>query len=374
VTSRASRMRGMTLMELLVSMTLLAALGALIVQLMRNSFDLYSAGERRGEYAVDALAVLDRFDDDLRDATTTREGRFVLEQRGGDGVTAPVFLLRMTRTPPGGEMGHSVLRRAGTRPEPVGIYRGGDPGPESRPVVGPPANLMEVAYALLQDPHVDAGILTLYRGERAPAYQPGASFFDAEAAVHDPKWIRDHMTPVAAGVLGLKLLCRGPETDDWDEVTALEGRGAADGALVAWDSTRGLLGGDAFRYAIGPESVDEPRDDLFPSHVRAVLTMGRAGVPDATTGKRLAAGQKDLTVNRPERLPLATDEDRLVKIGSEWLEIEATESWGARVLRGRRRSDLTAQHDVGAPVWVGKTFRKTYELPASAPPILGAVR
>jgi prepilin-type N-terminal cleavage/methylation domain-containing protein len=372
--SDPARSRGMTLVELLVAMALLASLGALVVQLMRNSFELYAAGERRGEYAANAMVALDRLDDDLRNVVADPDGRFVLEQRGGAGTDVPALVLRLVRTTPQGEMRHPVLRVAGTKAQAAAAYSGRDPGPAARSEIGAPTNLIEVCYALVQDPAIDAGVMTLYRAERAPAYQPGATFFDAERGEIDSAWVRANMDPVSTGVLALHLLCRGPATEDWNEESLLESGGAAAGALISWDSTRAILPASTFGMAVGEGSLGEPRDDVFPSHVRAVLVMARPGRPDAKLGSRLVGGVADLTVDRADRLPRAQDEDRYVKVGFEWMEIRANAGYGAQVARGRRRSGGNTTYETGTPVYAGKTFRRTSELPPSPPPSLGAVR
>lgn len=374
IRTRPKSARGMTLIELLVSMTLLASLGALVVQLMRNSFELYAAGERRGEYAANAMTVMSRLDDDLRNVATTREGRFVLEKRGGTGVGQPALLLRMVRTAPQGEARHPSLRSSGSVAPSGGVYAGRDPGPQSRPSLAPASNLIEVCYALVQDPAMDDGVLTLYRGERAPVFTPGATFFDPENSEVDVEWVRTQLLPVAAGVLSMHLLCRGPLTDDWNEDAVIEGGTRAGAALGEWDSTRGILPAGSFPFALGEASVSETRDDIYPSHVRVVLTIGRPGRPDARLGRRLMAGTTDLTVDRAERLPRGADEDRYVKIGHEWAEVTGNESWGAVVARARRRSTAAASYEAGTPVYTGKTFRRTTELPASGAPSKDPVR
>jgi prepilin-type N-terminal cleavage/methylation domain-containing protein len=369
---RVRRLRsGMTLVELLVSMALLASLAGLIVQLLRNSFDLYAAGERRGEFAANAIVVIDRLEDDLRNVVTGPGGRFVLEQRSSG---SPQVWLRLIRTPPQGESEHRTLRAAGTRAQAAGVYVGRDPGPESRPSIGPPSGLLEVCYALVQDPELEPGLLTLYRGERAPALVPGATFFEVDGEAPDAARAKVTLTPVASGILYLKLLCRGPGVADWNEAEVLEGSGDADAALGAWDSTRGMLSKATFAFAAGEDSLADGRDDFYPSHVRAVLVMGRVGRPDAHLTRRLPPGEKDLTVDRADRLPRATDDDRFFKVGGEWMEASANEAWGATVSRGRRRTGTTNVYDVGTPVFAGKTFRKTFELPASPAPARRPVR
>jgi hypothetical protein len=374
VTPRRRATAGMTLVELLVSMALLASLGALIVQLMRNSFDLYSAGERRGEYAASATGILDRIDEDLRNVVTAPPGRFLLEHRGGAGSTSPTTLLRFVRTPPQGEARHPTLRTSGTVARPETAYTGRDPGPDLRGKIEPASGLMEVCYAVVQDPELDVGVLTLYRGERAPAFKAGATFFDPEVVEPDAAWVRANLTPVASGILALRFFCRAEASIPWDEEAVLNGAAVSNGVYGGWDSTRAIAPASIFPHHIGAASLGEPRDDVFPSDVRTTLIVGRPGRPDARIGRRFGSGGTDLTVDRPERLPRATDEDRVVKVGTEWVEVKANETWGASVARERRRSSAAAMVEVGAPVYVGKTFRLTTPLPPSVGPSKDPIR
>lgn len=360
------RSAGLTLVELLWAMGLLAALGALLMQLSRNAFEIYEQGDRRADLYQEGLAVLEQIEDDLTAVAGGRRGRFLLVRgRAGDGgEPGPGLLLKLVRTIPGGEMRHPHLRPAGTAPGASEVYTGKDPGIGSRASLAPPGGLLEVAYALIQEDEDPTGVLTLYRGVRAPALGEG-SFFGGEAPqVPDPTWVRKHLRPVASGVLGLWLLCRSQRTTDWMEEEALDGRHVRDGSLTVWDSTRGILEPGRFPLAVAPASRDDTRDDVFPGRVRMVLQLARGWDSEARLVRPLAAKGEQLTVNDPRVLPEGGWPRPCVKLRGEWVRLDAVDGGEARVTRGvRGTAAAVGEHPPGTPVFVGRVFRKTVVLP-----------
>jgi hypothetical protein len=156
----------------------------------------------------------------------------------------------------------------------------------------------------------------------------------------------------------------GQTSEDWEEDSVLDGARRQSGAFGQWDSTRGLLSGAAFPLAVGPDSVADERDDVFPRRVRIVLQVARGSRPDALVRTGLGAEDEILRVNSARELPDETFEDRYVKVGREWMQLTGSGD-DLRVLRGKRQTKaLLALHPAGTPVFAGKTFRKTLALPA----------
>ncbi len=359
----------MTLLELLVAMMLLSAMSGFLVQLMKNSFDLYEVGEKRGEHGVNATTVLSVLDDDLSNVEPGVDGRFLLERRRfGDGALAPHLFLRLIRTAPGGEDHHPVLRQSGTKGKAAGVWNGGDPGPGNRNEISPASGLIEVCYALVQEEADDPGVLTLYRGVHAPI-MAGGSFFETEnAPEYDIAWVRKTLTPLVTGILQLEILCWGPGTDAWGEQDTIGGRRISGSSFVVWDSTRGLLETQVFPFAVGPASARDTRDDLYPRRVRVVVTVGRPGRPDTRLRSELKPGDREIAVQSAKRLPTEGEEDRFVMIDGEWMEILRLDSGSAQVARERRASGSPKNPSpAGTGVYVGKPFRMTVELPFSTP-------
>ncbi|NRA97195.1 MAG: type II secretion system protein [Planctomycetes bacterium] len=363
MTRRLDRRLGFTMVELLVALTLLSAIGALLLQLVRGSFMLYRDGDQRGDLYSTAIPVLEMLEDDLRAVDPGPDGRLLVLPsvfgNAGEGI-----FIRLVRSMPGGEQQHGVLRRAGTSVGAGGTYSGRDPGLEERSQIAPPSGLIEVAYALVQEPEDPVGVLTLYRGERAPAHGSG-SFFASPGS--DEGWVRKNLQPVATGILGLWLLCQGQETEDWQEEIVLEGAGGQGASLMTWDSTRGMLSSEKFPLARGGASLADPRDDVYPRALRIVLHVARGQRPEATLRRVLRADRKTIDVNTTEQFPGEENVvDRYVKVGSEWMLVGQHQNGEAVVERRCRRSgSRKTVHRIGEPVFVGRVFRKTLALPAA---------
>ena len=57
---------GFTILELLIAMALLSALGVFLVSLVKNSFDMYTEGDRRADLYQTGIHVLSQLEDDLK--------------------------------------------------------------------------------------------------------------------------------------------------------------------------------------------------------------------------------------------------------------------------------------------------------------------
>ena len=365
MTARRCRSQGFTMVELLISLTILSAIGALLLQLVRGSFELYRDGDQRGDLYSTALPIMELLEDDLRAVDPGPDGRLLVlpDTFGGSGEG---LFIRLVRSMPGGEQRHGVLRRAGTTSGASGAYSGSDPGIKERNQLAPPSGLMEVAYALVQEERDPLGVLTLYRGERAPAHGPGSFFAVGSAEGLDDGWVRQNLRPVATGILGMWLLCQGQDAEEWAEDVVINGGGGDGDASMTWDSTRGILSGDRFGLAVGPSSLADARDDVYPRRFRLVLHVARAGRPEATVRRVVRGEHNALEVNTTEQFPSDQAEDRCIKVGNEWMYVNTSATGRATVRRRIRRSgSRDAAHRVGTPVFVGRVFRKTLALPAA---------
>lgn len=359
---------GFTLIEMLIAMGLLATLGTFLVALLRNGFELYEKGDSRGDLYTNGTRILEMLEDDLLAVHSGPDGRLIIESGvSGASTRGDTFVLRLVRDVPEGEQNHRVLRRAGTR---TGTfernYDGTDPGPEGRLEIAPPSGLEEVAYALVAEPSDSAdrpGILTLYRGVHAPAFD-SKSFFDPEKPV-DEAWIRERLRPVATDIIGLWVLCYSQASEDWSEEEVLNGSAASLAqSLASWDSTRGILPKSVFPLARSQASANDARDDVYPQRVRIVLQVARGGRPDARLRAGFNVDDSALRLRTTKGLPNEESFDRYLKLGNEWLQVLQTDSSDARVARRRRHTVLTqATVPAGAPVYAGKTFRKTMAIP-----------
>ncbi len=373
---------GMTLVELLAAMALLATLGTMLVQLMRNAFDLYHAGERNGQHLASAATAIGLLENDLSNLHTGSGGRLVIQvTRGAGGLS----MIRMTRSVPQGEMEHPVLRVAGAKaappppsPEskptdvnsqglpdaskPEGPWAGGDPGPGFRESLAPPSGLLEVCWALTQEEVDPPGMLTLWRGIRSPALGNGSFFGEDGPAGGDTGWIRKNLSPVVTGVLFFRVFAGDTLPSIETEMALLDAAPNASGQET-WDSTRAILPPEQFGMARGATSLSDERDDVFPRRIGVTLTLGVPGRADARLIRPLRPGEREIIVDEPGRLPRLSDRDRLLLVGGEWCELDDLASGGGHVARGRRRTQV-GDHPTGTSVYTGRTFRLAVRPPA----------
>ncbi len=363
------RERGFTVLELLVAIALLGSLGVFLAQLVRNSFALYRQGERRGEIYLEAVPILEDLERDILDLHGGASGRFLVDTDtlGGQSARGDGFFMRIVRGIPDGEQGHGVLRRAGTSINAGEAFIGADPGAERRTSIAPPSGLLEVAWVLLpddQDQGDREGLLTLYRGVRAPALGQGGFFDPSLEGSRDANWVRQNLVPVASNILGLWVLSFAQTSEDWLEDAAIDGSTAAGTSLLRFDSTRGILAKDRFALAVGPGSLTDARDDIFPRSIRVVLQLARGSRPETRLRRSASPDDNLLRVTASDEIPEPTEGVPLyAKVGHEWVEIVGKDGGDLRVRRRVRRSGNAHESlPVGSPVFVGKVFRKTMSM------------
>ncbi len=363
------RERGFTVLELLVAIALLGSLGVFLAQLVRNSFALYRQGERRGEIYLEAVPILEDLERDILDLHGGASGRFLVDTDtlGGQSARGDGFFMRIVRGIPDGEQGHGVLRRAGTSINAGEAFVGADPGAERRSSIAPPSGLLEVAWVLLpddQDQGDREGLLTLYRGVRAPALGQGGFFDPSLEGSRDANWVRQNLVPVASNILGIWVLSFAQTSEDWLEDAAIDGSTAAGTSLLRFDSTRGILGKERFALAVGPGSLNDARDDIFPRSIRVVLQLARGSRPETRLRRSASPDDNLLRVIASDEIPEPTEGVPLyAKVGHEWVEIVGKDGGDLRVRRRVRRSGNAHESlPVGTPVFVGKVFRKTMSM------------
>lgn len=363
------RERGFTVLELLVAIALLGSLGVFLAQLVRNSFALYRQGERRGEIYLEAVPILEDLERDILDLHGGASGRFLVDTDtlGGQSARGDGFFMRIVRGIPDGEQGHGVLRRAGTSINAGEAFIGADPGAERRTSIAPPSGLLEVAWVLLpddQDQGDREGLLTLYRGVRAPALGQGGFFDPSLEGSRDANWVRQNLVPVASNILGLWVLSFAQTSEDWLEDAAIDGSTAAGTSLLRFDSTRGILAKERFALAVGPGSLTDARDDIFPRSIRVVLQLARGSRPETRLRRSASPDDNLLRVTASDEIPEPTEGVPLyAKVGHEWVEIVGKDGGDLRVRRRVRRSGNAHESlPVGSPVFVGKVFRKTMSM------------
>jgi len=158
--------------------------------------------------------------------------------------------------------------------------------------------------------------------------------------------------PLVAGLLHV-------EFSFWSQYTrSFDSRSPEDGPEWVWDSARaGLLtAGDdprrQFSLDLGPESLDDTTDDVFPRMVRATLVVARHGrVARLAASLAPSATELQLLTTRP--LPdLETTE--YLKVGGEWVRHGGVRGNVLRGLTRGVRGTVARAHARGTAVRAGK--------------------
>ena len=378
--SRAGE-RGLTLMELLAAMAIFLGLAGMVLQVLAGGLDLWSGGERSRDLRETASALFDRMSEELRHQVATDFGAgeprikfycdFEDQDSAGEGAidfhTQRLLFVR-----------HLFEER--TDPRLVGAGRITGDGdwfvgqrevPRENPQEETEATflrategLVEVAWLVRPDDLPGhEGRLVLWRALRSPIGGENTLF----RAVNERQ---DALADAEAHVLGEDLLYVGFElldgsTDDLDASFGQQG-----GPLVTWDSTRGILAPgsstETFRHGVGPASLADPDDDVFPRavRIRIALDLPPQDAEVAYLTAEVTAGDRTPTIPvRNGRALRSVVPGTLVKVGQEWIEVGRVSSTS---ITARKRGLLGTRPVTHAPetkVQVGRWFERTVFLP-----------
>ena len=161
--------------------------------------------------------------------------------------------------------------------------------------------------------------------------------------------------PVLSGLLHVEFALWSQNTRGWD---ADPGQGPE----LAWDSARAgwLLDPEGptpgFSLDLGPQSLTDPTDDVYPRWVRITLVIGRSQrqPAEAILAQSLDERAVRLRVVNPDRL---RQEGGFVKVGAEWIAYTGLQGNELTGLRRGQRGTAALAHRSGAPVRVGRTVR-----------------
>ncbi len=379
------RPRGFTLIEVLAATALFALLGTMLFTVVRGAMDLWTIGERNRELNDRASAALDLMAEDLRTTwpglpgATEQDSRFLVAQRTDDrppGATGSSSLLAFAR------LCHEQraldwLRRAGDTPGAQGTASLASPSDPAQ--LQPTGGLAEALFMLARAP---GDVLpSLIRRVRTPLGGTG-SLLDEDswvtpAGAPSGGGLRDQLQAAEARgagvwrdgvvladrVLWFGVLCWGADTTCWDRLPTDPADAVP--ALPVWDSTRGLApaGTEGFPLAVGPASLLDGSDDVFPQRVRLTLVLER-DEGNATTGvlsDELSLTGRTLTLASARILEDEQAPD-FVLVDAEWLGVTAADGRNLTVTRGARGT-RPAQHSSGTKLRVGRRFDRVVDLP-----------
>lgn len=381
--------RGVTLIELMVAMTVFLLLGLMLVGLLSGALSLWRECESGGVVYERAEEVLRAIEEDLSAAfthapagTNDVRAQFLCEPDPDAAAPAGAQRLLLVRTFGGGPE-RVFLAEAGDRVDATGWPpSGGLPaGPDDMDMDPTTGRIDEEYYDgadedrdgfVDEDLRAVGGLASvcyvrrgrdLLRGVRAPVDAP------PEAAARCAQ-------KLCGDVLYLGFQFWTQETETWADLPPVPAKkGARRGPERIWDSTRGREGAlKGFLFHKGPDSLDNPSDDVFPELVRVVLVVE----PSAERGRRtvlrreLLAGETHIRVGStrgfPEpakRLdPGGRTEGAYALVGDEWIEYDERLDQALHIARRGCRGARKRDHPEGTEVRVGRTFVAVFRVPA----------
>ena len=353
-TGTGRREDGVTLVELIIAVGLLALLMLSVLNLMRSFLGLWGDTEERRARVEESSGVAELLARDVAALESGPRGDLVAEwvpfDGDGDGVKEQLFP-------------RLVLLRHASRPELARLQAGAAAVREGE-------GLLEVAWCVLpvaggaKDPDVRGEGLVL-RGERVvdTANARGeASFFDRDFWGSNGRPPADRLNDVSGGVLwlGMQFATQTSILDDgW------KAGGDLRDVALSWDAWgRGRPPQEVHGFNEPAAGMPSPgARALLPRRVRFELEFER---PSQRKRRPRLAGYLEtesvsLVVTDGERLP--EEVGAYVKVEGEWMEITSLSRNRAGVRRGARGTRATA-HPAGALVHWGQTFVR--EVPIGA--------
>ncbi len=320
---------GVTLIELLVAIGLLALLAGLLVLLFRDGLRIWSQGEETRKEYTNAQFLFSRLDVDANQIWAPIDRRKVRDPN--DAKLRPALYSSIT---PEGRRWIEFLRIKS------GFQQQGEGG------MSVDDRMKRTVY--LNDP--ERGLL---RGTFPASEIP--QHLDEPGLLDSAEYRSGNFELVAKGILYADFKFWGPWTKEW---TVKGPYGARDGAAVFWDSSRRRM--DKFRMFVSDEDADPV--PVLPKMIRVRVEVAISG---KTNWPRLRGDLEEekqtdgVRISNGEQLP----ESGYARVGSEWIYYEdRTDNRLKKIIRGRR-STVPKEHAGGTEVRYGAPFENTLEVP-----------
>jgi hypothetical protein len=158
-----------------------------------------------------------------------------------------------------------------------------------------------------------------------------------------------------------------PRSTDWN-VTF--GNMGGEAPVLTWDSTRGVLAQgrsparNEFPFSRGPESLEDPRDDISPRSLQVTFAFtrsGREGVEGQLMQDLDEGGRKAVVDNTAFAAGAAQD---YIKIGTEWMGFSGRSDDTFTIASRGARGTVAGPHERGALVHCGATVVRTIMIPS----------
>jgi prepilin-type N-terminal cleavage/methylation domain-containing protein len=354
---RGAPRSGLTMIELLCALAILAVLMLLVFQLVDRTLDVWRKSETRRSLLEQAAGVADLFAHDLRGLENGAQGDLLLEwarfDTDGDGVAESKWpRLRLVRQASAAEVARLTEE----------LQRASGPGAATpaadvrvlRATPGLVEVLWLVAPASLVDPDARAEGL-LWRGERLVDDPSSKSFFAADFLGSSGRPPAGATEELAGGLLWMQVLLAaqtsvvheqwrlGSEPADATAAWDAWGRERPDAAAVGWNQQH-------------PGIVLARGRPALPRRVRLELEFERA--QDRTRRTRLAdlvePTDVRLRVDDGLRLP---EPGAFVLVEAEWMQLVSVDGDSAAVTRGARGT-TPRTHTPGALIHWGAALTR----------------
>jgi prepilin-type N-terminal cleavage/methylation domain-containing protein len=397
---RARSVRGFSLLELLVAMSIFSVISVGIITLLARVSEFTQSGSSKTE-TLDALQTFTQsFARDISGIHAMAESdtgapavRLYSDVAncdvdGNGKPDAPVRRLMFTKLI-SEESSAPGTRSAGSSLDAKSYTDQKDDSAEAQKgTLRATGGLMEVFWTALPDDPADPAVCTLYRAYRSPIGGPQSLMPDAPAPANGGGSAADRgpltlaevkpvATAVLPGVLHFGVEFWGRKTQTWDPM-----RAPPEGPLLTWDSTRGIMprgnlragATDGFFYAkdrnapgsTGEDSLQDPTDDTFPRRLRVTLVVEEIGENRkvGNLAADLSADAKVLELYGTGFIPAVDTTQKFVKIGSEWIQFDEIDG-GSRLtgLRRGQRGTVAQRHETGRMVHYGRTVVREFPVP-----------
>lgn len=394
--------RRFSLLEVLVAMSILVVLGTSLMIILRGGVQTWRRSEAKRESYDRAQAVLLQLRDDLTNLVGPvesplpglgeTESRLVCE-RDEAGRTR-LFLVRSLKA----EAEHPITGHAGSSIGSDATLDQRDDLAEARQSrLRATGGAMEVAWVLAQDGVLYRGIRSpigppqslfdpgafelspplppLVEGQPAPTPTPDAAEPAATQSGPRPALLR----PFATEVVYFECLFWSQFTSTWStRYPALRDPEGDEnpGPLSYWDSTRALLrfeGADRREYHTfkAASSLDDPRDDVFPSSVQVTLVLRERLEAGSSTFLAQDVSERDDSLMVEDASRLVRDDDRhaseqsgYVLLDQEWIRFRGVSGNVLQVEQRGARGTVAAAHPAQTEAVGGASFTVVLDVPA----------
>lgn len=381
------RNAGFTLLELIVSMSILTFFLLMLTQLLGTGVRVFEQGESSQALADRAQAAARTVEAELR---ALQGPRALLEQGAPEARLLVQWLPHaLVQRPPESLTWCQLLRaEAALQPDQERELQAGmlrsqameEAGPQGEQAVA--ARLRQLVGATPPQGRCGLWLQPWPSGDQEGAwldlrvgrFLPGQPIEVQRDQLIDPMTVPVPGGPELPGPIverNTRVLLDGllhVEWQFWSQRTTAWRSEAGQGAEIVWDSARAgwMLDSDAgpvFSMDLGPESLSDPTDDVYPHAIRCVLVVGQemSRAPEGMLADELDHSANVLRLLNPDRFP-GPDDGGYVKVGPEWMRYGSRSGGELRGLVRGLRGTKARVHLRGTGVRVGRTVDFTIPL------------